>query len=208
MRNKKALEFLILFVLLPLLIMLLDQRRLLLMLLWLATAYVIYVLKRNHEMDFRAEWNARAITREALLPILARFGICAVALMAFTLGLEPERFLSFPLQRPGTWLLVMFFYPLLSVAPQELVFRSFFFRRYADLFTKNWHMATLSALAFGFVHIALGWVAVILSGIGGWFFARTYDKHKSLALVVLEHALYGCFVFTIGLGWYFYSGRQ
>ena len=37
-------------------------------------------------------------------------------------------------------------------------------------------------------------------------FASTYSKTKSLALVTIEHGLYGISLFLIGLGWYFYGG--
>ena len=42
---------------------------------------------------------------------------------------------------------------------------------------------------------------------GGLFFADTYAKTRSLAAVYFEHALYGCYLFTIGLGFYFYHGN-
>jgi hypothetical protein len=47
----------------------------------------------------------------------------------------------------------------------------------------------------------------LLTLIGGWFFAETYARTRSMRLVWLEHALYGCLVFTIGLGDYFYHGN-
>jgi uncharacterized membrane protein YbjE (DUF340 family) len=37
-------------------------------------------------------------------------------------------------------------------------------------------------------------------------FARTYAKTQSTLQVALEHMLWGCFAFTVGLGWYVYSG--
>jgi hypothetical protein len=49
-------------------------------------------------------------------------------------------------------------------------------------------------------------VAVVFSMIGGYFFATTYTRHKSLAAAFIEHSLYGCYLFTIGLGYYFYHG--
>ena len=104
--------------------------------------------------------------------------------------------------------MVVLFYPLLSVIPQEIIFRSFFFRRYEQLFNTPNKIILFSGLAFGWVHILLlNWVAVIFSAVGGIIFASTYNRTKSLALTCLEHALYGCFIFTIGLGFYFYHGQ-
>ena len=42
--------------------------------------------------------------------------------------------------------------------------------------------------------------------IGGLLFANTYNKHRSLLLVSIEHGLYGNTLFFIGLGWYFWGG--
>jgi uncharacterized protein len=66
-----------------------------------------------------------------------------------------------------------------------------------------------SALAFGFVHIIFGsWISVVLSTIGGLLFALTYMKSGSLLLTCIEHALFGDFIFTIGLGQFFYHGAR
>jgi hypothetical protein len=37
-------------------------------------------------------------------------------------------------------------------------------------------------------------------------FAGDYARRRSLGLACLEHGLYGCLIFTIGLGRYFYTG--
>jgi hypothetical protein len=47
----------------------------------------------------------------------------------------------------------------------------------------------------------------VSSFFGGLLFAHTYHTSKSLALVWLEHTLYGWTLFTLGLGWYFYHGN-
>jgi len=56
------------------------------------------------------------------------------------------------------------------------------------------------------VHLIFGnLVPVILTVAGGYLFARTYLATRSLFCVCVEHALYGCFIFTIGLGHLFYK---
>ena len=40
--------------------------------------------------------------------------------------------------------------------------------------------------------------------LGGWLFARRYQRTRSLLTVSVEHALYGVLIFTIGLGDLFY----
>jgi uncharacterized protein len=110
---------------------------------------------------------------------------------------------------PAFWALIMVLYPLLSVLPQELLFRAYFFHRYQPLFGSGWTMFIASALAFGFAHIVLGnWVAVALCTIGGLLFSLTYQHSGSLLLACIDHALFGNFIFTIGLGPYFYHGTR
>ena len=103
----------------------------------------------------------------------------------------------------------MVLYPLLSVYPQELFFRAFFFHRYRRLFGQGMATVVASALLFGFVHIVFGnWISILLSSVGGMLFARTYFHSGSLALTCIEHALYGNFIFTIGLGEFFFHGTR
>ncbi len=65
----------------------------------------------------------------------------------------------------------------------------------------------LSAVLFGFMHILFKhWIGVVLTLAGGAFFAVSYARYRSLALTWLEHALWGCLVFTAGLGQFFYLG--
>ncbi len=101
----------------------------------------------------------------------------------------------------------MLLYPLLSVWPQEVIYRRFLRRRYAPLFGAGTGFIIASALAFGFAHILfLNWVAVALTLAGGALFARSYVGHGSLFLACFEHSLYGCLIFTIGLGNFFFTG--
>lgn len=207
LRRRRALECLILFAFVPLIVVYFEQKRALLGLIWIAAIYCIGVMRKHYGFSLRAEWNARAVTPAALVPLLVRFALSALVLTAFTWQVEPGQLFRFPLYLTSVWLFVMVAYPLLSVLPQEIIFRCFFFRRYATIMPGERSLAALSALAFGFAHVILSnWVALGLSIVGGWLFATTYQRHRSLALVCLEHALYGCFVFTVGLGMYFYSG--
>jgi uncharacterized protein len=96
--------------------------------------------------------------------------------------------------------LVIVLYPLLSVIPQELIFRKFFFFRYGMFFTP-YVLIVLNALVFSFVHLVFkNYIALVLTFVGGILFITTYIKTKSFSLVCIEHALYGDLLFTIGLG--------
>lgn len=163
-------------------------------------------LWKHYAYSFDRDWNARAVNRDNLRRVLLRFVPFALLLLGFAIYAVPERLFSLPLENPLLWMQVMLLYPLLSVLPQEIIYRSFFFRRYVWI-CKPRTLIIINAIAFGWVHIVLNnAVAIIFSAIGGYLFADTYRRSRSLAVVCIEHAIYGCFIFTIGLGIYFYHG--
>jgi hypothetical protein len=66
-------------------------------------------------------------------------------------------------------------------------------------------MVVTNAVAFAWMHVVFdNYIAVGLSMLGGLLFARTYQLTGSLRLVCLEHALYGCLIFTLGAGHLFF----
>lgn len=141
--------------------------------------------------------------RVMLMLAAVAFGVAALVVW----WLMPERLFSLPRDNPWLWLVIAVFYPLVSVYPQELVYRGVLFERYAPVFGTGTPMVAASAAAFGFVHIIFGnWVSVVLTLIGGWMFARRYQRSGSLMSVSIEHAVYGVLVFTVGLGQFFYHG--
>jgi membrane protease YdiL (CAAX protease family) len=158
--------------------------------------------KQNKWLAIRApakEWRQILLTFAFAVPLF----VLAVWLFA------PDSLFALPRQRPLIWLLVMLLYPLLSVYPQEIIFRAFFFHRYRTLFGDGAGLVVSSAAAFGFVHIIFrNWLAVGLTLAGGILFARSYRRTRALLFVAVEHALYGCLIFTVGLGHYFFEGTM
>ena len=204
----RAVECTFFFVLLPIVIY--WQRdefsRLIIPVLLLTGPVCLGFLIRDRSFERRRLWNAGAAFRH-LPVILIRLVVLSLPLIAWVYFLEHERFFQFPRVAPKGWLIVMCFYPLLSVYPQEIIFRAFFFHRYKCLFPTPTRMIIASALAFGMAHIFFGhWIAVSLSILGGALFAITYHKTRSTLASVIEHGLWGDFLFTVGLGWYFYGG--
>jgi membrane protease YdiL (CAAX protease family) len=132
----------------------------------------------------------------------------AVPLLVCALWLtKPASMFWLVLRYPKIWLLVMFAYPIVSVLPQEFVYRVFFFERYRTLFRRGFGMIAASAAVFSFGHVVFhNWPAVALTAAGGALFARTYQRTSSVWLVAVEHALYGCAIFTIGYGEFFFEG--
>ena len=200
------LEFLILFVALPLGYRFSPVRIPVLPLLWIATAYAWWQLLRDRRFDRSQLWNAA--TLPPVLPrILAVFVVAALVLWLGVRRFAPDLEWAFVRSNPVFWALVMALYPILSVYPQGLVYRAFFFHRYAALFPGRWTMILASAAAFAFMHIIFrNWLAVALTFAGGILFASRYAESGSLFTSTFEHALYGCWIFTVGLGQYFYHG--
>ncbi|MFC4128372.1 CPBP family intramembrane glutamic endopeptidase [Nocardia rhizosphaerae] len=173
-------------------------------LLVVAVAVVVYL--RRTGFDRRSLWRA-TVLRAALPSMLGLWAVAAVGLGVAVALTRPDSLFELPRERPLIWLLVLAFYPLVSVYPQELLFRAFLFHRYAPLFGDGTRMVAASAAAFGVAHLIFGsWLSVVLSAAAGWLFAQRYRRTRSLLTVSVEHALYGCLVFTIGLGDFFYHG--
>jgi hypothetical protein len=136
--------------------------------------------------------------------MLLRFGIFAISCGAAVAYFLPNNLFDLPLYNTDRWLLTMLLYPLLSVLPQEFIFRVYFFRRYRSLLTNNHLMIVTNALLFSFAHIMFGnWVALACTFVGSFLFSRTYIKSRSILIASVEHALYGNFLFSIGLAEYF-----
>ena len=205
-RSALILEFVLIFVALPLGYRFSPFRIPVLPLLWVVAAYASWQLLRDPHSDRAMLWNAGALPGR-LKWILAVFVVVAFAIWLAVHRLAPELEWSFVRRSPGFWALVMVLYPVLSVYPQGLVYRTFFFERYAGLFPGRWALILASAAAFAFMHLIFrNWVAVSLTFAGGVLFAARYAETGSLATSSFEHALYGCWLFTVGLGQYFYHG--
>lgn len=120
---------------------------------------------------------------------------------------RPDLLLTFPQSHTDVWLALLVTYPLLSVYPQEIIFRAFFFHRYRSLFPTRWGKVTASGLTFGFAHIVFAnWVAPVMTAVIGVQFALTYARTESTLQATIEHGLWGVYAFTIGLGWFVHSG--
>lgn len=205
-RTALLLEFLALFVGLPLAYRFSPLRIPVLPLLWIVTAYAYWQLLRDPSFDRSHLWNLSALP--AKLPmIITVFAVAATVLWLGVHLLAPQLEWNFVRHQPAFWALVMVLYPVLSVYPQGLVYRAFFFERYAPLFPGHWTMILASAAAFAFMHLIFrNGIAVALTFAGGILFAARYAETGSLATSSFEHALYGCWLFTIGLGQFFYHG--
>ena len=200
------LEMMVLFAGIPALTLLGRPPAPVFLLLWPAAAATLWFLHCDRTFDRSQLWNAAAL-KPGLHGVLLRFALGTVGLSLAVLLLAPGLWLNFVRQRPIIWAAVMVLYPALSVYPQELIYRTFFFHRYGRLIGSSRVLILVNALAFGWLHVLFrNELAVVLTVVGGFVFAHTYHKTRSTLLVSIEHALYGALIFTIGLGMYFYHG--
>ncbi|QGY41593.1 CPBP family intramembrane metalloprotease [Pseudodesulfovibrio cashew] len=166
----------------------------------------LFALRRSESFDQRELLHPLRGHGESIKWIVARAALVAVLCLGVVALLEPALLFGFPRTRPWLWLMVMVLYPLLSAYPQELIYRAFFFHRYRAILPSEAGLVWASTLAFAFLHVIFGnWVAVGLTIPAGYLFSRTYVRTGSLFLASIEHALYGCIIFTTGLGRYFYT---
>lgn len=197
------LEWGVLFLLLPMLFLtnMIATPTILLPLVLVSLPCALWLAKRS-DTKRALFWCADAQRERAYFGIVIRrfvvFSLLFVIIMMYSI---PQQLFSLPLNRPLLWLGSLVTYPLVSVYPQELIFRAYFFHRYRDLFPAASSMVAASAVAFAWMHVVFAnATALVLSFMAGYLFARTYTESRSLRLVFFEHTLYGCLIFTVGVG--------
>lgn len=152
-----------------------------------------------HEL-IRWQISKSSLRFNALI-ILAACLILFLAVLIFT----PDKLFNLPRNNIKVWLSICVYYPILSAYSQEIVFRTFLFRRYKQLFTKPMYFILASGICFGFAHILyFSFVSVGLSMLLGFYLSSIYLKTKSVLFTTLIHSILGIFVFSIGLGEYFW----
>jgi hypothetical protein len=183
-----------------------GYRRLLFPGLWVLATVAALVLRSDPNFDAASLWSLHVDPGFARL-LVARtvVGIGVVAVLSRRLA--PDTFLLLPRTRPGLWLLIAAFYPLLSVLPQGVFWRVFFVHRYAPLLGHHGAMFVAGTAAFAFAHVIFrNGLALVLTALGGALFLHTYLSTGSMLVSSLEHAVYGVAAFTFGVGRSLYLG--
>jgi hypothetical protein len=170
-------------------------------------AIILLFLSVDRTFSLRRELT-RGFSLAQLASILIVFAFGAGVVATYISEYYPDLFLEFPRNRPETYKRIMLLYPLMSVAAQELVYRTFFFHRYGVLFGRLWWLAIiLNGALFGMAHLVIGTPLAIYGTMAtGLLFAWRYAVTRSFWAVFIEHTLWGWLVFTVGLGRYFFTG--
>jgi len=168
----------------------------------------LLLLWRDPQFDRRNLFRPEAVAA-GWKRILGRFLILAAILGLIFAIRRPAPPFQFPRQHPGAWFSFVIFAPVVPAYPEEFLFRAFFFHRYGPLLPRPWMRIAASAAVFSLAHLYLAnlW-AVTLAFVGGLLFAETYERSRSAALASLEHGIWAAYLFTIGLGPFFYPGLR
>ncbi|WP_170365494.1 CPBP family intramembrane glutamic endopeptidase [Ruegeria arenilitoris] len=134
----------------------------------------------------------------------AMAAICSALVMAT----RPDAAFYLLLNRPEFLAVIWLGYPLLSALPQELLFRTLFYRRYHAILPNGAALPLLNAGLFAFAHLMYwSWIVTVMTFAGGLLFSWAYRKRGSFFYAVLLHAVAGNIIFAAGLGVFFYSGN-
>lgn len=167
----------------------------------LIAAFFFLILRIDPHFDKRTLYR---INRNHLRKSFPRIIIISILLVWFTFWIFPELFFQYPLKNFKNYVITLFLYPLISVLPQELTYRVYFFHRYRKIVPEKYLLMLSNAIIFGLTHWIYGnWVAPIATFLVSWIFIFNYLKSESLLNVSIEHYIYGFIMFTIGFGHFF-----
>lgn len=161
--------------------------------------YILFVLLRvqNNKFKIAKHLNWTAFFKRTLIQLV----VIAIVTTAYVRFMDPLSLYVVVLNKPVLWLAILFFYSVFSVYPQELIYRTFFFQRYQSLFKSETLFIVINASLFSLAHMFFrNGLVIIITFVGGILFALTFKKTKSTLLVTIEHAIYGCWLFTVGMG--------
>ncbi len=195
----KLTEFLVLFIILPLSFTQKFPIRMKLIIGVIGFIYIIFILFKIEKIKFKIapniNWNPFWKQTSIKFAIIA---LITTALVWFT---NKDALFNVIINKPKLWIIILFVYSFLSVYPQELIYRTFFFQRYDSFFKNPNLLLFVNAIVFSLGHIFFrNTLVLILTFFGGLLFAFTFIKTKSTLLVSIEHAIYGCWLFTVGMG--------
>lgn len=143
----------------------------------------------------------KKVKQSSLKNIIIRFVIIAVLTTLVLYFQNKAQLFNVVLNKPDLWLKFSGVYILFSVVPQELIYRTFFVKRYQKIIKSEVLFLLINSILFSFAHIWFqSWTVLAFTFVGSLLFINTYLKTKSTWLVFLEHSLYGVWLYTVGYG--------
>ena len=197
--NYKLTEFFIIFIVLPISFALQYPWQIKLIIGFLGFLYIIFILLKIEKNTFKIapSLNWKLFWKETIVKLV----LIALITSLFVWITDRENLFEVLRNKPKLWIFILFIYSIFSVYPQELIYRTFFFQRYQVLFSNEKLFLFLNAIVFSLGHIFFkNALVMVLTFLGGILFALTFNKTKSTLLVSIEHAIYGSWLFTVGMG--------
>lgn len=195
----KITELLIIFIIIPISFLFEYSTIIKLLIAVCGLLYIVYCLLKFDKKYFKIDKNLN--WKKFWKTTFIKFLIIATITTLFVWFTKQENLFSILLEKPKLWIFILFFYSVFSVYPQELIYRTFFFQRYQILFKNKLTFIFINASLFSLAHILFkSSLVLLLTFIGGILFAYTYKESKSTLLVSIEHAIYGSWLFTVGMG--------
>jgi len=197
--NYKLIEFFIIFISIPLSFTINFSNWIKMAIGIIGFAYIVFVLLRIEKNQFKmaSNLNWKKFLKRTLVNLL----LIVIITTIYMWLMDKEHLFSVMLYKSKLWLFILFFYSFFSVYPQELIYRTFFFQRYISLFSNQKLFIFFNAVVFSLAHLFFkNTLVIVLTFLGGLLFAITFSRTKSTLLVSIEHAIYGCWLFTVGMG--------
>jgi len=165
---------------------------------------IFFLLRRSSDFEWREliRWQVsrRILFGNAIIILLA-----ALLMLGYVYFFDRENLFNLPRANIWLYLALCLFYPVFSAFGQEIIYRTFLSRRYSMILPKGWQFVLASALTFSFMHIVYyDPVSMILTFIGGLYFARVYQQTRSVLFTSVLHGIFGIMIFGVGLGQYFW----
>lgn len=169
--------------------------------LFLITVIFLFLLLKDPGFDKRILYRFDVKYARKSIP---RLVFVVVVGIVVSWALFPSLVFEYPPEHIE-YLIAFFSYPIISVLPQELIFRVYFFHRFKKLIPNPYLLMFINALVFSLAHLIYGNItAPVATFVLGWIFILNYTKTKSLLNVSLEHCFYGFVFFAVGLIYFFY----
>ncbi|MCG1036209.1 CPBP family intramembrane glutamic endopeptidase [Polaribacter sargassicola] len=195
----KYVELIVLFILIPVSFIFNYSSILKLIIGGLGFVYTLYILLKTENNIFKIRKNIN--WKSFWTTTLVKFLLIVITTIFFVWYTDANNLFYVVLNKPKLWILILLFYSIFSVYPQELIYRTFFFKRYKMLFSNEKMLILMNAILFSMAHLLFKKALVLLlTFIGGILFTFTYKKTNSTLLVSIEHSIYGCWLFTVGMG--------
>lgn len=169
-----------------------------------ALVFIFLLLRRNTDFKWKEliSWSVpgRSIISSAVIILIS-----ALLMLGYVWIFERDNLFNLPRANIWIYLAMVLFYPVFSAYGQEIIYRTFLFRRYSAIFPKAWQFILFSALTFSFMHIVYyDPVSMILTFMGGLYFSWVYLSTRSVLYTAVLHGIFGMLVFGVGLGQYFW----